>query len=1375
MPDSSASWHPLTESQLRFWRGHQLAPTVPLYNMAWRFDLYQALDPTLFGEAFNTVVAQSDILRAVFETHKNEPMQSVASTSFELPKPLDLSMHTDPESAIGEHLDIWIKQPFDLTKATLRSQLVKLTDNHWVWFVCQHHIACDAQSGSVLFDAVSDKYQGLKSGLPSQESRFAQYFEFAEHHPADEERKDVTRTRPISLPYGTKPSNIALSERIAVPLPDDFLAQFERFCSSQEYRLFTPDLSQLAAYVTAYLAFLYRITSDEHLTIGLPSHNRLNETDRNTLGLFVEVLPLAVEIDPSDSFADLHAKVKSALGNFLRSAKPGAIAKQNTGDISAVLNFIKAGFGDFADAPAKTQWLHSGAHDLAHSLRLHVTDFNETGKPELTMDVNQSVLGESWDNEIASHFANTLRILVTSPEKRISASNIGGSSDKVSFIEGPKELADSSKSIVDLITSQAELAPDAIAIESGDHTLSYGQMNALSDGVAVRIRDHGIKQGSPVAVYMKRSPECLIAILGILKADCCFVPIAANTPAARAKLIVAQCDASAIFMSEADDSFHIPVLIVPSQAEHATIEAGASDPENLAYILFTSGSTGTPKGVSVTHEGLTRYIQWAAQEYGHGQKVDFPFFSSLSFDLTITSLFTPLITGGRVVVYPERSDPDLAVLNVFADDRVDIVKLTPSHLSLVCKNAKPVRRIRSLILGGENLTTGLCRLARKTLSPDIEILNEYGPTEAVVGCMIHRFDPDMDTSASVPIGTPSPGVSISLRDVGMNICPIGVPGEMIISGRLSAGYFGQAELTDAVFCSEPDGPQQRFYRTGDLGRLLKDGTFEYLGRRDQQLKVGGVRLETAEIEQAILALPSITEVHVTDSATLHHHRSPEKFCTRCGLADNFPDVSFTETGLCHLCAEYDEYKERAQAYFLPEPELEKQIALAGQRRTGDYDAIMLLSGGKDSTYAAYRLAALTPRVLAVTLDNGYISDRAKTNIQLVSDHLGWEHRFLSTDKMNEIFVDSLKTHANVCQGCFKAAYTLALRTARAEGAPMIVTGLSRGQFFETRLTPELFKSAEPSCAQLDALVSEARKTYHAEDDAVARLLNTEDIRDGRVLEEIEILDIYRYIDVPVSEIYSFLAEKSPWQRPDDTGRSTNCLINDVGIQVHKTRKGFHNYALPYSWDVRVGHKTRSQAIEELDDEIDRSNVQKILDEIGFDEPLEGQNSVIAYVATEQATEEEVWQALRDRLMREMLPKYVVLIPQMPLTPNGKVDTARLPAPREEMVTKTSFVAPESAMEKRLAAIITRIIKTEAIGLNDDFLDIGIDSLAAIQIAIAANETGIALPTTAVFEFRTLRRLAEIAGERAPVTDQLDDAPLLDLDDADLASIAKAVT
>ena len=344
MPDKSASWHPLTESQLRFWRGHQLAPDVPLYNMAWRFDIYQSVDPELFAEAFNAVAAASDILNAVFETRDNEAQQGLAATPYVLPKPLDLSAHADPQTALKSRLKMWIKEPFDLTKSAMRSQLVKLAQDHWVWFICQHHIACDAQSGSVLFHAVSDMYEGLKSGAGNQQPGTVSYFNFAELHPAAEERTEVVRTRPVSLPFGAKPSSSALSERIDIPLPDDLRMQFDSFCNAPEFRLFTPDLSQLAAYVTAYVAFLYRITGDEILTIGLPSHNRLNATDRNTLGLFVEVLPLTVELDAADTFKDLHAKVKSALGDFLRSAKPGAIARQNTGDISAVLNFIKAGF-----------------------------------------------------------------------------------------------------------------------------------------------------------------------------------------------------------------------------------------------------------------------------------------------------------------------------------------------------------------------------------------------------------------------------------------------------------------------------------------------------------------------------------------------------------------------------------------------------------------------------------------------------------------------------------------------------------------------------------------------------------------------------------------------------------------------------------------------------------------------------------------------------------------------------------------------------------------------------------------------------------------------------------------------------------------------
>lgn len=1375
MDERTPNGCPLSESQLRFWRGHMLAPDAPIYNMAWRFDLHLALEPKVFTQALEDVVAGSDILRAVFRITDGIPRQHISTLPFQMNAPVDLSNEIASKDALDGYLMGWVSNPFDLSVSSLRTHLVKLSDTHWVWVICQHHIACDAQSSAVLFQAVSKRYEALLEGASPEPVQLAPYFAKATEMQAEGPVTDIAKTRPSTPPYGAPAPAAPWSSRLALPGQADQQDAIARFCAAPEFRLFTPDLSQLALFATAYLAYLHRVTGDERLTIGMPSHNRLSVQDRDTLGLFMEVMPLSVDVDATDSLAELHSKVKTALGAFLRNARPGAVAGQNTGDIGAVLNFIKARFGPFAGAPATVEWLHSGAHDGAHALRLHVTDFDDKGTPSLSMDVSATVLSQTTGHEIQQHFDAVLCALINDPHQPLAAVSLTSRVDRTATLSGPPEAADTTKTIVDLIAAQTLRTPDAIALQEGAQCLSYAQLDARSDAAAALIHSQASNDSKVIAVHMPRSPGCLIAILGILKAGCAFVPIAANTPMLRVQKIIADSGAAAVFTTQGHaPDFGIPRLNVPQSSVRSGFHLAPPQNSDLAYILYTSGSTGVPKGVAVDHSGLSRYVQWAAGAFGVVEKPDYPFFSSISFDLTLTSLFAPLVCGGRVVVYPETTGPDLAVLDVFAQDVVDVVKLTPSHLALVSKSARRVDRIKTLVLGGENLTTAACRNALSALSPDLEIINEYGPTEAVVGCMIHHFDQVADSGASVPVGLPAPGVTISLRDGGLNLCPAGVVGEIVIGGRVACGYFGDVERTQTLFSTDPQDAQKRLYRTGDLGRLRMDGTVEYLGRGDHQLKVGGVRVETADIEQAIRTLPAVSAVHIADGSAPANHPHPNQFCTRCGLPDNLPGATFTSTGLCEVCADFDTYQDRAQAYFHTEPELEVRLQELAAKSTGKYDAVMLLSGGKDSTYAAYRLAALTSRVLAVTLDNGYISDGAKTNIRDVVAHLSWDHRFLSTDKMNEIFVDSLNTHANVCQGCFKAIYTLALRTARAEGAATIVTGLSRGQFFETRLTPDLFRTGAPNCAQLDQMVGEARKTYHAEDDEIARLLQTSDLQDGRVLEEVEILDIYRYIDVPVSEIYNFLSKHSSWVRPSDTGRSTNCLINDVGIHVHKARKGFHNYALPYSWDVRMGHKTRTQALDEIDDEIDTNKVRQILDEIGFDEPITPQSGLIAYVAGHGLSDANVWDALQRNLPREMMPKHVVLLDEMPLTPNGKVDTAHLPAANTRVSFTTEFVAPSTEMEHKLATIISAVVHADRIGTLDDFFDLGVDSLAAINIAISANEAGIALPATALFEHRSLGALAQFAQALAPLTEDDDDAPLLDLDDDDLANITQAL-
>jgi iturin family lipopeptide synthetase A/iturin family lipopeptide synthetase C/tyrocidine synthetase-3 len=304
--------------------------------------------------------------------------------------------------------------------------------------------------------------------------------------------------------------------------------------------------------------------------------------------------------------------------------------------------------------------------------------------------------------------------------------------------------------------------------------------------------------------------------------------------------------------------------VVTLDADFATIEACPASapapvvsPDQLAYVIFTSGSTGAPKGVMIRHRNLVNYIWWANNQYGQGERLTWPLFSSLAFDLTVTSVFTPLISGGRIVVYGE--DPGsrgMVVLKVIRDGVADIVKLTPAHLAMIKDMDLRATRIRRLIVGGEDFKTELARAVTDRFGRPVEIYNEYGPTEATVGCMIHRFDRNADLAPSVPIGRPAANARVYVLDDQLNPVSPGHVGEMYLAGDgLALGYFNRQDLTAKAFLMAADPRQQgreRLYRTGDLARWTLDGRMEFLGRADHQVKIGGFRIELGEIEACLL-------------------------------------------------------------------------------------------------------------------------------------------------------------------------------------------------------------------------------------------------------------------------------------------------------------------------------------------------------------------------------------------------------------------------------------------------------------------------------------------------------------------------------------------
>ena len=1350
---------PLTRAQEALWASQRMHPQAPLYNVAFVFHIDGSLDEDTFVETFGQLVAEADALRTVVITTDGVASQRVADA---MPDPLEVvdlteAAHPDPAGAWAQKR---CSVPLAVEARTYDSALLRLPGGRYAWYLNQHHVVTDAWAMALLFERMEQLYVAACTQAEPEAPWLHRYRPFVDHE--RELREGSSSDRPpassssIVPPamYGTRGDSTSTgNQRIAVELGPSRRESLAALAATPGIQSLTPDLTWFQLFATALFAFVHRTSGQSSITVGTPVHNRSTMTFRRTPGLFTEVYPMGVTVEDGETFASLHARVRDAAASMMRSAQPGTMAADASRRINTVLNFIRADFGTFAGLPVRAEWLHPGHVDANHDLRLQVHDFDRTGRFTLAFDVSTDTFDADQREAIPQHFLRVLDAMCEGWESPIDAVELLSESERVELLatQSGEPVVGAPEDVVASFMRQVADTPDAVAIVEGAHSWTYAHVERLSASVAAQV-----KRGSVVGVALPRSMAAVVTFLGVLRAGGAYVPIDPRWPSDRIRFIVEDAGC-ALVVAEPDADRDLPVQAV-SFADMSSLggqAGGTTEAEDLAYVLYTSGSTGTPKGVMIERRSLANYISWARTFYGRGTALSFPLFTPLTFDLTITSVFVPLTSGGAVRVYPEpTTGADLGVLDVVADDAVDIVKLTPSHLALLGSQRRAGRRIKQLIVGGEDLTTAAARRASELFADDVSIHNEYGPTEATVGCILHTFDPLRDTAGSVPIGRPIANMGALVLDSGGNPVPFGVVGELWVTGvGVARGYVRREDLTAQRFRPDPRDGTVRMYATGDLARVRRDGVIEYLGRRDDQVKIRGVRVELGEVESALASHPGVTAAAARIwSPTVQPAASELVCCARCGLASTYPGISFDAQGVCSECRSFDGYADRARVYFKPEAELARILTSTGPRQ-GDYDCLALLSGGKDSTYVLCRLVDMGLNVLALTLDNGYISEQAKANIRRVVDALGVDHVFATTPAMNEIFVDSLQRHSNVCQGCFKTIYTLAVTEAHNRGIPFIVTGLSRGQFFETRLTAELFTELTVTSDQIDANVLEARRAYHQVDDAANRLLDTSVFDDDQIFDKVRFIDFYRYVDVDLDELYSYLEQRVPWTRPTDTGRSTNCLINDVGIYVHRTTQGFHNYALPYSWDVRLGAKTREQAMAELDDEIDVAAVSRILGEIGYPEDIterEAGNRLVAYyVASEEISPAELRTHLATRLPEQIIPSQFVRLDSLPLSDNGKVVRDALPAPDSHRPDLGSaFVAARSQTERALATIWEVVLDVEGIGVRDNYFDLGGDSITAVQIIARAHREGIPITLHQLFAELTVEGLARAVDAQA---------------------------
>jgi len=420
----------------------------------------------------------------------------------------------------------------------------------------------------------------------------------------------------------------------------------------------------------------------------------------------------------------------------------------------------------------------------------------------------------------------------------------------------------SSRSLLRLFRDQVERSPDAIALAGPDGDVTYRELSLRADAVADALRSRGVGRGDVVGVLAERTPAAIAAIWGILRAGAAYLPLDVQHPDARLAGLLSDSGARyCLAQAPHDARDHRPEGCAPiSLDDLATATGPARDaeplPDDLAYVLYTSGSTGKPKGVQIEHGSLLNYLHWGADAFGVDASTRLPLLTSLSFDVSGTSIFLPLISGGTVVLVREQPT-HLTLRRMLEESGATMLNLTPSHLELIGRLDIEPKGLRSVVVVGEQLRVEVAARAQRMFGPDCRIINEYGPTEATIGITAHTFDPVLDGErATVPIGFPALNSKVHLLDADHRFVPAGEVGEMYLSGaQLARGYLGRPDLDAERFPLLADGT--RVYRTGDLARRLPDGGLEFLGRIDDQVKVRGHRVEPAEVAGTLEEHPCV--------------------------------------------------------------------------------------------------------------------------------------------------------------------------------------------------------------------------------------------------------------------------------------------------------------------------------------------------------------------------------------------------------------------------------------------------------------------------------------------------------------------------------------
>ena len=890
---------PLSFAQQRLWFLDQLEPNNPFYNSSQAVRLSGELKKDTLQRTLSEIVRRHEVLRTTFKAVNGEPVQVIAAAApVHLPE-IDLSKldGAEQQSMSQQLAQEEAGQPFDLSRGPLlRVKLLRGSASEHVVLLTMHHIISDGWSMGVLINEVATLYriycEEQESPLPELQVQYADYAFWqrgwlkdealeTEMRYWEEQLRDVTtlelptdRVRPALQSHKGARHGFALGPTISTGLKE--------ISRREGATLFMTLLAALQVLLSRY-------SGQQDIVVGSPIAGRTRREIEPLIGYFVNTLVLRTQINADQSFRELLAQVKGVcLGAYAHQDLPFqklVEELQPERDLSRsplfqVMLTLQNAPGALLELPGLTlTGLSAESLTTKFDLDLNFSE-DEQGKLYCSLRYAIDLFDHATIERMGRHFLRALQAIVEYPTHKVHEIPLLTDEEAAQLHAWNATAADYHRELLvhELFEAQAELTPYAVALILADQQVNYRELNQRANQLAHYLRELGVGPEVVVGLCLERSVEMVVGLLGILKAGSSYTPIDPSSPVGRIAFILRDADARLLLTQQTlvakFEQQSISLLSLDS--EWHRIAGGSTENlpplaagSNLAYLMYTSGSTGQPKGVLIEHQSLTNYLSWAIDFYQTNKLQLSPLHTSISFDLSVTSLYAALLSGNTVVLLREGEELD-SLGSLLGRSEPALVKLTPSHLrALGVGKAEPQSfgAGHVLVVGGESLSRQNVRRWREGTVKG-RLINEYGPTEAAVGCCVHEVVVGESHDKEVSIGRPIRNTQTYVLGLQQELLPAGAIGELYIGGvGLARGYAGRPDLTAERFIPHPYSTVggERLYRTGDLGRYRWNGEIEYLGRTDEQVKVRGFRIELGEIEAVLESHAGVRQAVVTVS------------------------------------------------------------------------------------------------------------------------------------------------------------------------------------------------------------------------------------------------------------------------------------------------------------------------------------------------------------------------------------------------------------------------------------------------------------------------------------------------------------------------------